>query len=125
MNIEISFTLCGAILGFCWVLIDETVKMIVFSAVFGFCAGAISTIAVVIAAALCPTIEVIGVRMGMLLVPWASGLLLGEPLAGVILASSSSWWGLQTFTGTMIMTAALLAIAVRVTKHGPRLRQMC
>ena len=50
--------------------------------------------------------------MGMLLLPWAFGLLVGEPIAGAIL-SSSDWKGLQIFTGTVLGAAALIAVAVR------------
>lgn len=61
-----------------------------------------------------------GVRMGMLLVPWAFGFLIGEPVGGAILGSSGDWVGLQVFAGIVIMAAAVLAIVVRIVKYGRR-----
>ena len=108
-----------------WLAIQNTEGLFVFVAVYGFFAGAITTVTAVIDAALCPTLDVVGVRMGMLLVPWAFGLLIGEPAAGAILASTNSWTGLQLFTGGAILVAVAFSIAVRVTKYGWTLMTKC
>ena len=76
-------------------------------------------------AALCPTLDVVGVRTGMLLIPWALGLLVGEPVGGAILASTGGWAGLQIFAGTVICSAVALAVAVRVKKYGRCLMIKC
>ena len=96
-----------------------------FSIIYGFFAGAITTITAVVDAALCPSLDVVGVRMGMLLLPWAFGLLIGEPIAGAILSSPSGWKGLQIFTGTVLGAAVLIAVAVRYTKYGSGLKAKC
>ena len=112
-------------LGFAWIAVQDTAGVFVFSVVYGFFAGAITTVTAVVDAALCPSLDVVGVRMGMLLLPWAFGLLIGEPIAGAILSSSSSWKGLQLFTGTVLGAAFLVAVAVRYTKYGLALRTKC
>lgn len=125
MNIEISFTLVASMLGFAWIAVHDTAGVFIFSVVIGFFAGAITTITAVVDAALCPSLDVVGVRTGMLLLPWAFGLLIGEPIAGAILSSSSSWKGLQVFTGTVLGASVLIAVAVRCTKCGLALKTKC
>ena len=112
-------------LGFAWIAVQDTAGVFAFSVVFGFFAGAITTVTAVVDAALCPSLDVVGVRMGMLLLPWAFGLLIGEPIAGAILSSSSNWKGLQVFTGTVLGAAVLIAVAVRYTKFGLALKTKC
>lgn len=125
LNIEVPFTLVASILGFAWIAVQDTAGVFVFSVVYGFFAGAITTVTAVVDAALCPSLDVVGVRMGMLLLPWAFGLLVGEPIAGAILSSSNGWKGLQLFTGTVLSAAVLIAVAVRCAKYGPALKTKC
>lgn len=65
----------------CWIVIESTPGLFVFSIVYGLFAGAITTVTAVVDAALCPSLDVVDVRLGMLLVTWALGLLIGEPIA--------------------------------------------
>lgn len=125
LNIIIPFTVVASMLGYSWLAIHSTLGLFVFSAVYGFFAGAITTVTAVVDAALCPTLDVIGVRMGMLLLPWAFGLLIGEPLGGAILGSSRDWAGLQIFTGSVLAAASMLGIAVRWTKYGMSWSRKC
>ena len=115
----------ASLLGFAWMAVQDTAGIFCFSVIYGFFAGAITTITAVVDAALCPSLDVVGVRMGMLLLPWAFGLLIGEPIAGAILSSSTGWKGLQIFTGTVLSAAVLIAVAVRYTKYGSRLGTKC
>ena len=115
----------ATLLGFAWIAVQDTRGIFVFSVVYGFFTGAITTVTAVVDTALCPSLDVVGVRMGMLLLPWALGLLVGEPIGGAILSSSNDWKGLQIFTGTVLGAAVLIAIAVRYTKYGLGLRTKC
>lgn len=124
LNIEIPCTLIASILAFAWIFIHKAAGLIVFSLIYGFFAGAITTITAVIDAALCPTLDVMGVRMGMLLLPWAGGLLIGTPIAAAILPSSG-WFGLQVFAGAVLLAATLFAVAVRAAKYGWAWNRRC
>lgn len=87
-------------------------------------AGAITTVIAIVDAALCPSLDVSGVRMGMLLLPWALGLLVGEPIGGATL-SFSSWDWQQILTGTILgtaTTAVLVTVAVKHTNYGVELK---
>ena len=115
----------ASVLGFVWLAVDKPTGLYLFSAIYGFFAGAITTVTAVVDAALCPSLDVVGVRMGMLLVPWALGLLLGEPIAGAILGSSAGWRGLQVFTGVVLGTATVLGVLVRWVKYGMKWNTKC
>ncbi len=113
------------VLGFAWLAIGSAPGLFAFSAAYGFLAGAITTVTAVVDAALCPSLDVVRVRMGTLLLPWALGLLIGEPIAGAILASSGGWMGLQVFTGSVLSIATGLGLLVRWAKYGLRWNIKC
>lgn len=125
LNVGILLTAVGGILAFSWIAIRTEASIVVFCVLYGFFAGAITTVTAVIDAALCPTLDVVGVRTGMLLVPWALGLLVGEPIGGVILASRSGWTGLQTFAGATVTMSIGLALLVRGFKYGWGWKMKC
>ena len=102
---------------FSWIAVQSISGLFVFSAIYGFFAGAITTVTAPIDAELCPSLDVIGVRTGMLLLPWAIGLLVGEPIAGAILGSSGNWLGLQIFAGSVLSFATIIAVAVRAIRY--------
>lgn len=106
----------ASILAFGWIFIHNATGVFASSIIYGFFAGAITTVTAVVDAALCPSLDVMGVRMGMLLVPWACGPLIGTPIAGVLLPSSG-WLGLQALAGAGLLAATLFGVPVRVTKY--------
>ncbi len=59
---------------------------------------------------------VFGVRLGMLLIPISVGLLIGNPVAGAILAHG--WTGLQVFTGAVLTLASACIVSVRLVMYG-------
>ena len=65
---------------------------------------------------LCPSLSVVGVRMGMLFVPTAMGLLIGNPIAGAILRKG--WPALETFCGAVMALSTVSLLAVKITKYG-------
>ena len=63
----------------------------------------------------------IGVRMGMLFIPSAAGLLAGTPIAGAILARGG-WPGLIAFCGASITLSVVFVIAARISRVGWKLK---
>ena len=63
--------------------------------------------------------------MGMLLLPWALGILVGESIGGAFLASSSEWMALQLSIATTFFVAAIRGTGVRSAKYGWRCRDGC
>ena len=99
---EIPLTVVAGMLGFAWIAVQDTIDLSLFSVVYGFFAGAITTITAVVDAALCPALYVL---------PWKTNW-------RVFLSFSSGWLGLQLFTVSMPFAATILAIRVRSTKYG-------
>ena len=122
---EILATLLASALGFAWIAVDGTAGVKVFSFLYGFFAGCVTTVTAPIDAALSPNLGTVGERMGMPLLPWALGLLVGIPIGGEILAEPAAWLGLQAYVGTTLFVATGLAIAVRVAKYGWRWSKKC
>ena len=68
------------------------------------------------AVSLSPSLSVIGVRMGMLFVPIAIDLLVGNPIARALLRNG--WIDLQSFGGATIAFSGICVIGARVAKAG-------
>lgn len=94
--------------------------MILFSICYGFFAGAITSISPNIAVALSPNMDVLGVRLGMLLLPISAGLLIGNPLAGLV--GTTGWIPLQIFTGALLVASLVVVVTARVVMHGSNLK---
>lgn len=98
--------------------------LLVFAIVFGFFSGAISSLSLNLTVALSPDPGLLGVRLGMLLIPSAMGLLVGNPIAGAI-DGAGKWLGLQLFTGAVLVTAAGLVVVVRALLYGGSWKKKC
>ncbi len=120
LNVEMPFTIIASVLGFTWIAVESTPRLFIFSVVFGSFAVAITTIATVIDATLCPSLDIFEVPMGMLLLPWAFGLLIEEPIGGATLASSSGWKVSQMFKGPVLVAVTVLGLVVRWKNYDMR-----
>ena len=104
-----------------WLGIKSSTGIVVFCLLFGFFSGSfVSLFVPVVAGALCPNLNGLGVRLGMLLVPSAVGLLIGDPIAGAI--RRSSWLGLQVYCAVAIGLSTLCLFLVRFMKVGMNVR---
>jgi len=113
----------AGVLGFLWIAVHTISGLLFFAAIFGFFSGAISSLSLNLTVALSPDPGLFGVRLGMLLMPSALGLLLGNPIAGVI--DPKGWLGLQLFTGAVLITAATLVVLVRLLLYGKSWKKKC
>jgi len=116
INTLTPLTLLATILVFVWIGISTAGGIIVFCLLYGFVSGAFVALSPPIAITLCPSLAVIGVRMGMLFVPISIGLLIGNPIAGALV--KTSWTALQAFCGASLALSTALLVATRVTKSG-------
>lgn len=71
-------------------------------------------------ATLSPEISLVGTHMGMSFSFSALGLLIGNPVAGVLL-DSYGWTAVAMFCGTANMLAAVFILAARMSKAGSKL----
>ena len=112
-------TLIASILDFAWIAINNKGGIIVFCFLYGFFSGALVSLGPAVIANLSPNMAAFGSRLGMLFMPAAAGILIGNPIAGAILRNG--WVGLQVFCGCIIAAAVLSMFAARVLKTGPNL----
>lgn len=85
-----------------------------------FFSGTLVSIPPTVAVTLSPSLSVIGVRMGMLFVPIAIGLLVGNPVAGALLRTG--WLDLQMFCGVAVALSGLCVMGARIAKVGVAIR---
>ena len=124
VNILILASLGSAVFAFIWIGIHTTAGVILFCLLYGCFSGAFISLAMsVVAAALCPDMGVLGVRLGMICLPTAIGFLVGNPIAGTIL--KYSWTGLQVLCGGAMVLATLGVLVLRFIKVGDDFRAKC
>jgi hypothetical protein len=63
----------------------------------------------------------IGARIGFVFACGGAGVLLGQPVAGQILASTGSYFGLQCWTAAALTCSTILMLSARVAKTGMKL----
>ena len=115
-NTLTNLSLLATVLVFVWIGVSATGGIIVLCLLYGFVSGAFVALSPPCAIALCPSLAVIGVRMGMLFVPIPIGLLIGNPVAGALV--KISWTALQSFCGASLAVSTVFLIATRVVKDG-------
>ncbi|KAK5699290.1 hypothetical protein LTR17_023383 [Elasticomyces elasticus] len=110
-----TIVLCAAIsgiVGFCWIAVHDLAGTVAFCVIYGFFSGSFVSLTAVLWASLCPDVNRMGTRTGMMTVPVAAGLLLGNPIAGE-LVRRGSFVGLQIFCAATVMAATCLLVAAR------------
>lgn len=119
-NTLTPLTLLATILAFVWISISTPSGVVVFCLFYGFVSGAFVALSPPCAITLCPSLAVVGVRIGMLFVPISIGLLIGNPIAGALV--KTNWVSLQCFCGTTLAISSIFLVATRVAKDGWALR---
>lgn len=124
LNTLATCLLIATAMAFTWIAVNTVAGIIIFSILYGFFAGSfLSLSGNVVATTLCPHMGVVGVRIGMMAIPNAMGLLIGNPLAGAVLRRG--WGPLQVFCGAVVGVSALCAVAARFAKVGKGWRSRC
>lgn len=102
-----SAQVLAALLCLCWITIRTLPSFIAFLCFYGFASGLIATLPAAVVPYVCPSLAVLGTRMGMIYASAGVGALIGTPVAlaanGVWpekgFAASSIWAGLTFFVG--------------------------
>lgn len=96
----------SAVILFCWFAVSSPAGVIVWSAAWGFMSSAIVAMPGAIVPRLTPSLKLVGTRTGMLWAVVGIGMLIGSPIAGTLIESSSGdtihWWKAQLFAGISI-----------------------
>lgn len=102
---------------------------------YSFFSGGLMALPPAVLVALSPSLNQIGVRVGMALTIGSLGVLIGSPIAGAILSRQSShdrtgiegsldYTGTLVFTGIALLVCGGLMSATRVIKKGAKLEKV-
>lgn len=116
LNVLIPFILVAGGLIFAWIGIHNLAGVIVFCILFGFFSGSIVSLPPTALVTLSPDLSVIGTRMGMCFSFAGLGLLIGNPIAGAILAGRSGFTGLKAFSAATVI-AGFVCMVMAWLKH--------
>ena len=109
---------------FAWSGIYSPVSAVMFCIFYGFFSGTyISLVLTTVANTLCPHMGIIGLRIGMICIPCAAGLLVGSPVGGAIVGSG--WLGVQLLTGGTLAISTIGVMVLRLLKVGLRVWTRC
>jgi predicted MFS family arabinose efflux permease len=120
LNILTPFCALCSVVAFCWPSIESKAPIIIFCIAYGFFSGTFVSMMAPALVTLSKDLALVGTHMGMSFAFGALGLLIGNPVAGVLL-SSSSWIGPAMFCGTANMVAAFCILAARISQAGRKI----
>lgn len=112
-----------------WISANSLGSLFAASILYSFFSGGLMALPPAVLVALSPSLNQIGVRVGMALTIGSLGVLIGSPIAGAILTAQSDsarvgQKGALDFTGTLAFTGAILLVCgafmtvARVNKKG-------
>ncbi|KAL9576809.1 MAG: hypothetical protein Q9212_006796 [Teloschistes hypoglaucus] len=117
MNLLVSCSFAAGVLSLCWIAIDSMAGLTVFAVLYGFFAGAYVSLAPPVLVSLTPELPVVGTWIGMSLFVAAFGLLIGNPIAGLLVhVQKKDFKGGQAFAGGTVLLGTifmLMALIVR------------
>lgn len=117
MNMIIPCVTISGILVLCLIAVKSVPAIIVFNILYGFFSGAFVSLPPTILVHLSPNRGLIGTRMGMCFMIVAIGVLVGTPIAGVIL-SQHGWAAVWGFGGAFTLAGGVVIAASRVAYKG-------
>ncbi|OTA23885.1 hypothetical protein BTJ68_13046 [Hortaea werneckii EXF-2000] len=122
LNILSICTIVAGILGFCWIAVHHALGgFVVWALLYGAFSGAFVSLQPSTVVSITDDMSTVGGRLGMNTFCAALGILVGNPIAGVIV--DSTWIGLQSFCGGTLLVGAVLVILTRWSRVGCRLNR--
>ncbi|KAL9117388.1 MAG: hypothetical protein Q9187_006075 [Circinaria calcarea] len=118
MNTQVFFGVATGILSFCLLAIKTSRAVIAFTTLYGFFSGPFVSLPIPVIASVSLDKRVLGTRLGMSFAFIGFGVLIGGPVAGVILGGSQNWVGLIIWCGVMLLASSAIIGAARIAKTG-------
>ncbi|KAH8120925.1 hypothetical protein FP744_10000951 [Trichoderma asperellum] len=117
MEVIIACTVTSAVFAYGWIGIHSLGGSIVVAIIYGFVSGAVVSVQASVVASLVPDVRYIGTWMGMSLFVAGLGILIGSPIAGVLVTSGTrAFVDPFIFSGTFTITGAILFCIAWVCK---------
>jgi MFS family permease len=117
LNVTLPFSILCGIIAFSWTSIHSIGPLVVFCIFYGFFSGTFVSITGPALATLSPDLALVGTHMGMSFAFAALGLLIGNPVAGLLL-DSAGWLGPAAFCGVANVLAGFFIAGARWWKVG-------
>ncbi|KJZ72135.1 hypothetical protein HIM_08400 [Hirsutella minnesotensis 3608] len=98
---------------FCWIAVYTVAGTVVWSVFWGMTSGILVTLPGAFIPLFCPSMDVIGTRVGMYWLSAGIGMLIGSPMAGAIHDSKpgkDDSWRLQIFAGLFMLGSTVLLL---------------
>lgn len=120
LNMQVLFVSIAAVLSLCLLAIHATSGILAFCVLYGFFTGTFVSLPGPTVASLSPNLAFLGGRMSMAFMSAGTGLLVGPPVAGAILATGNgqNWTMLQVWSGVLLVLSGLCMLGARLTKVG-------
>ncbi|KAI0483243.1 MFS transporter, MCP family, solute carrier family 16, member 10 [Xylariaceae sp. FL0804] len=115
LPILLGSMLGSSILAFCWPATSNIAGVIVVAILYGFFSGAVVSLPPSALVALSPDLSVVGSRLGISFSFAGLGLLIGNPIAGVIVTKPHGFLGQGLFAGATVLVGFALMCAATVT----------
>lgn len=114
LNVISVGTFGAGLLGFCWIAVGRsTGGLIIWAILYGAFSGSYVSLQPPSVVSITADLGTIGVRMGLNTFCSALGILIGTPIAG-LLVGKGSWVGMQVLSGSTLVVSALLIILTRL-----------
>lgn len=114
LELTIACTVAASVFSYIAIAVDALGGVIVFAIFYGFVSGAVVSLPSAVVAVLAPDIRVVGTWMGMSFCFAATGILVGNPIAGTIINISENRFADGfIFSGTLVMAAGVLFAAAK------------
>lgn len=107
--------LLDGVLGFCWISAHTLGRYVVFLIFNGFASGMIITLPPIVMPYVCPSLAVLGTRLGMLYASAGLGGLIGTPIAISAANSTGGILGAQVWVGSCATVAAMFSAVYGVS----------
>ncbi|PLB51570.1 monocarboxylate permease-like protein [Aspergillus steynii IBT 23096] len=124
INVQTLVALVGAVLTFSLLAIENAPGLVVYSVIYGICAGAFMGLPAAGVVSLSADRSKIGARLGMTLAVVGCGVLGSNPIAGAIVNGRGGWTGLITWCGALLTASFISMTASRVCKIGPGFKKV-
>ncbi|TFA99720.1 Riboflavin transporter MCH5 [Trichoderma ghanense] len=122
LNMLIPMSFAASLLVFCWTAVSSTAGLYAFAVVYGLIAAALQALFPAVATTMTPDPSRTGTRVGMILGFVSFSTLTGPAICGAIIGrQNGEYLGAQMFAAVSILLGALMALAARVAKAGPKL----
>jgi MFS family permease len=119
LNVHIACAIATTALLFGWMGIRSMGSLVVFALLYGCFSGGIVAVTPAVVMTMSPDVGRVGVRIGMLFMLTGIAVLIGTPIAGIILGPSSEvdWPGVMWYSAGALLMGTLVYLAARATLY--------